>query len=212
MCRGIAHHTDATNVGIEAACDADDSNRAMTDVRTTMLCKMVRSCMRQNNSFLECMFGDCWSDDECTEQCIGSIFDALRVAGVATAKFHVSLNPSKRLHACFCTCPHAHTCHRSTCTCHLSTCTCQCPHAHAMCPYLHTSAWPRVRIRMPHIYVRLHAMCPHAHAMCPHAHAHAYRVPSRPQPYREPSRPQQRMRSCVCMRSRSDLACTGRWA
>ena len=122
LSRGVALRTDATHVGTVVACDADGSNRAMTDVRTTMLSKMVRSCMRQNNSFLECMFGDCWSDDECTEQYIGSIFDALRVAGVASAKFHVSLNPSKRLHACFCTCPHAHAIDL---------------HAHATCP----NAW-----------------------------------------------------------------------
>ena len=87
MSRGIALRTDATHVGFVVACDADGSNRAMTDMRTTMLCKMVRSCMRQNNSFLECMFGDCWSDDECTEQYIGSIFDALRRTALTSPFF-----------------------------------------------------------------------------------------------------------------------------
>ena len=51
MSRGIALHTAATHASIVVACDADDGNRAMTYVRTIMLCKMVRSSMRQNNSF-----------------------------------------------------------------------------------------------------------------------------------------------------------------
>ena len=61
---------------------------------------------------------------------------------------------------------------------------------------------------MSHVCISTCRLSTCACPMCPHA----YRVPSRPHPYREPSRPQQRMRSCVCMRSRSDLACTGRWA
>ena len=163
------------------------------------------------------MLSASWADLEHAEQYSGSIFAVHRVADVATKKRDISLNLSNRLHAwfTFSSCPHEHaiglhahaicshahaTHHVSTFTYHVSTCT------HVMCPHEH-------------------AMCPHAHAMCPHAHltlpyltfVHMnMRMRTACQvgrnPYREPSRPQQRMRSCVCMRSHSDLACTGRWA